>query len=691
MSAESNVPRGSSLNENQRRHLLVSCAHIDSLLRNIEEVMASANSQPVFPKYVNDLSPVRKKTIEDYLTRIRTQLIQVLQGQQIALEKPRITVTHSIHTALTFAEIAIEELSPKDMRGYGAVSETAAADLNGVMQELQSIVQQVHRYVLQGSAPDLSSRIQDLNGEKKDEIVLLRKIEEIVSRRGLVEFRSTLQMVLERLEDKSFEIAIFGRVSSGKSSLLNHVIGMEILPVGVTPVTAIPTRVAYGTKPEVQVRIEGQGIQQVELQQLPEFVDERLNPSNQKRVANILVRYPSARLSEGVILVDTPGLGSLATSGAAETLAYLPRCDIGVVLIDAGSTLSPEDVKTIQALNEATIPVTIVLSKADLVSESDRCHLRDYVQSHIRSELGLELPVRLVSILPQYASLLDSWFNEDIAIKYSEHQKLLRESIWRKVRALRDSVHSALQMQIMSQEHFGGERDNLAALTALRRGSGVLQAIVPQLRDVIEQVPRLKVQILGESAETVAKQWTDQSEVDVGEVLWSQASRRVMEVAALVREKIEHASTSLHRVLSEVSDALNVQELSRAEEMFVIREMPVFHMNREQVVVGKPKVVGLLGKGMLIHSASGRLKASEDALDAALRSYASLLRAWSDRALQNIEEQFAVYADRYRAQLDRFMNEKQLSSDEVGGIRADMERLSEATESTRAARETKVS
>jgi len=68
------------------------------------------------------------------------------------------------------------------------------------------------------------------------------------------------------------------------------------------------------------------------------------------------VELPAAGLREGVVYVDTPGLGSLATAGAAETKAYLPRCDLGIVLIDAGSTLTQDDLATIQTLYEAGNP-----------------------------------------------------------------------------------------------------------------------------------------------------------------------------------------------------------------------------------------------------------------------------------------------------------------------------------------------
>ncbi len=57
----------------------------------------------------------------------------------------------------------------------------------------------------------------------------------VVARWQLVEFRPLIDSILQRIEHPRYEIAVFGRVNSGKSSLLNHVVGMDVLPVGVTP------------------------------------------------------------------------------------------------------------------------------------------------------------------------------------------------------------------------------------------------------------------------------------------------------------------------------------------------------------------------------------------------------------------------------------------------------------------------
>ena len=161
MSADPKSHAISSLSDSQQRSLRNACKHMDGLVKDIEAALHPARTNSVFPKYINDIAPIQQKTIEEYLARFRAQLLCVLAGQTIEVEEPRIKASHAIHISLTFIEIAIEELSPGRMRGYGPVSEAGASDLKGVMQDLQSIVQELHRYVLQSSAPAQSQPEED--------------------------------------------------------------------------------------------------------------------------------------------------------------------------------------------------------------------------------------------------------------------------------------------------------------------------------------------------------------------------------------------------------------------------------------------------------------------------------------------------------------------------------------------------
>jgi small GTP-binding protein len=223
----------------------------------------------------------------------------------------------------------------------------------------------------------------------------------------LIELRSPLAMLLERSESPVFEIGVFGRVNSGKSSLLNYLLGSTVLPVGVTPVTAFPTRVSYGTEARAVIAFAEDKPQTIELARLAEFVTEQENPGNAKHVARVSVEVPSSPLREGVAFVDTPGLGSLATAGAEETMAYLPRCDLGLVLVDAASTLTHEDLAIVQALYRSGAQAMVLVSKADLLRNAERQQTTEYVQRQLATQANLELPVHLVSVLGDHAALCD--------------------------------------------------------------------------------------------------------------------------------------------------------------------------------------------------------------------------------------------------------------------------------------------
>ncbi|HLI63551.1 MAG TPA: hypothetical protein VKV05_09130 [Terriglobales bacterium] len=133
----------SSLNASQRQRLLITCKHIDKLLGDIEATLNAAGTNTIFPNYVNDVTPAQRRTIEEYIAHVRDRLLEVLARQSLAPEEPRISARHSIQVNLTFIDIAITELAPRHMRGYGAVSQEGAADLNGIVEELQAAVNEL--------------------------------------------------------------------------------------------------------------------------------------------------------------------------------------------------------------------------------------------------------------------------------------------------------------------------------------------------------------------------------------------------------------------------------------------------------------------------------------------------------------------------------------------------------------------
>jgi len=347
-----------ALNSNHRRHLMVSAQYVDNLLSDIESILVSSTSKSPFPKYRLDITPAQAKLVQDYIARIRAQMVQILKGQGISPPGPQLGARHSIRVTLEFADIAFDECRPEAMRGYGAVPPSLIPELNGLVDEMRGILRKLNTYLAQDADQDFESRLKRLE-RAGGGIESLSVLERVITSRGLVEFRPALSIILDKIESPTFQIAVFGRVSSGKSSLLNHILETDVLPVGVNPITAVPTQLVYGPEPKLTVSYVDKKTENTEIARLTEFVSEEFNSSNAKHVTRIVAELPSSRLQAGVVVVDTPGLGSLATAGAAETLAYLPHCDLGIVLVDAGSTLTAEDIATIQSLYEAAIPASV--------------------------------------------------------------------------------------------------------------------------------------------------------------------------------------------------------------------------------------------------------------------------------------------------------------------------------------------
>ena len=391
-----------SLTEAQKRHLLSGFLDVHRRMEELEGFMAATTPSP-FSGRVHDLTPTEVKVVRDYFDRIRSAMLGHLRELDIPLEVRQSSLAWVVEANVMHIEITVDDLGPRSTAGYGPVDEATRAAVAAVHDDLERLLGRVRSFLRRGLGRDLSGRLARLDAEPSS-VATLVLLERVITRWGLVEYRPVLDMIVSRLESSAFEIAVFGRVSSGKSSLLNHIAGFDVLPVGVTPVTAVPTRLAAGRSSSATVTIAEVGPRSIDVGQLWEYASEEGNPGNQKHVTNILVRDPSPRLREGVVFVDTPGIGSLATEGGAETLAYLPRCDLGVVLVDAASTLNREDLGLLRSLYEAGVPAMVLLSKADLLTPADRDRMTAYVRDQVTRELGLDVPVHPVSNTVQPAA-----------------------------------------------------------------------------------------------------------------------------------------------------------------------------------------------------------------------------------------------------------------------------------------------
>lgn len=674
------MPPHDSLNPSQALRVLTSFKYADQLLSEIESVLFASNSKSPFPKYRNDLSPAQVKVVQDYIARIRAQTVQALKSLGIAPPGPQFGATHSIRVTLEFADITFEDCRAEALRGYGEVPASVVPELNGVVNEMSSLIRKLSAYLAQGLGQDLQGRLSRL-AQTGNEVELLKTLERVIDTHGLIEFRSALSIILDKLESHTYQIALFGRVSSGKSSLLNYILGSELLPVGVNPITAVPTRIVYGAAPKVNISYVDGKTDDAEIARLGEFVSEQHNPGNAKHVTRIVVELPSDRLRDGVVFVDTPGLGSLATAGAAETLAYLPQCDLGVVLVDAGSTLTEEDLSTTLRLYEAGIPAMVLLSKADLLVPEDRARSIQYIASQIDSQLGVKIPVHAVSIKESHARLLDQWFLDEIKPLYSKHRELARESLRRKIGALHESIEAALKVQLELSEK-GAKKDKQrlrAAETQLRKAAGKFEEVNSFCLKVSDTIRDWGGVAIERAAAGISQQWCEKGVKD--EEIVDLVRRSLAETATTganqVFEKLQEFSRDLSRALAGASNALEASQAPNPDELLnIVKEMPLFDPGPLEIEVRRDFLY-VLGQRLTKRRIKNKLENQVgQPVHEAFQRYGRLLEMWTRKTIAELQRRFDSQADTYRAQFERLTSAKETGVEEAEAVRRDLEALS---------------
>jgi predicted GTPase len=181
-----------------------------------------------------------------------------------------------------------------------------------------------------------------------------------------------------------FVLAVVGEFSSGKSFLLNALLGTVnrtgdriggLLAVDINPSTATITELTYGPQTIATAYFASGREERIPIEGLGRFVavgkdgrgalhgaleDDDAGP------VRVNVDVDSPFLARGFVLADTPGLASLNPAHRRATLGYLPGADAVLYLIDTQQPFTEGDAAFLGLIEEYVRVVFIVQTKIDL-------------------------------------------------------------------------------------------------------------------------------------------------------------------------------------------------------------------------------------------------------------------------------------------------------------------------------------
>jgi GTP-binding protein EngB required for normal cell division len=280
-----------------------------------------------------------------------------------------------------------------------------------------------------------------------------REIDRLCAQFGMDALRPQLDACVEMLDQGGIvDVAVVGRFKAGKSSFLNCIIGSDLVPVAVLPVTAIVTRLRYGPRDRVIVYGQDGSRQETPVDRLAEFVTEQRNPDNVKGVALVDVEVGSLRPYQGVRFVDTPGLGSVYAHNTRTSLEWLPRVGAAFLAVSIDQPLSEYDMNLLKDLNGHTPEVSILLTKADLVSADDLEEVTRFIREQVAKVNGRPVQIFPFSTRPGFEPMRQAVRDYLLRQVASRHEEKSLQIIRHKLRSVTAGCRQYLGMALAAAD-----------------------------------------------------------------------------------------------------------------------------------------------------------------------------------------------------------------------------------------------
>jgi ribosome biogenesis GTPase A len=213
-----------------------------------------------------------------------------------------------------------------------------------------------------------------------------------------------LSQLRSRNDSGTFRLAVLGQFKRGKSTLVNALLGDNLLPTDILPVTAIPTFISASARLSGRVVFQNQSV--LDFPQFPEqtltdflarFVTEAGNPDNQQQVERVEIGHPAEILRQGVMLIDTPGVGSTLKHNTEVARRVLPQCDAALFLVSPEPPITENEIGYLREIRQILPRTFYLLNKVDTLDTEQTQASSDFLARQLAIVTGDVPPVLTLS------------------------------------------------------------------------------------------------------------------------------------------------------------------------------------------------------------------------------------------------------------------------------------------------------
>lgn len=199
----------------------------------------------------------------------------------------------------------------------------------------------------------------------------------------------------KKLAEHKFSVGIMGEFKRGKSTVINALLGAEIMPADILPCTATMNRVTYDLTPHAQVITSDGSAMDVPVDQIKDYVT-KLNEESDKRSESVdeaIVYYPCKFCQNGVDIVDTPGLNDDDRMDRISE-QVIPKLDAVIMVVVPGAPFGKSEADFVRnkLVGSDLGRLIFLVNKIDTIRprERERCvqDIRNRIQTAVLDKMA---------------------------------------------------------------------------------------------------------------------------------------------------------------------------------------------------------------------------------------------------------------------------------------------------------------
>ncbi|MEK4931594.1 dynamin family protein [Bacillus sp. FSL M7-1345] len=516
-----------------------------------------------------------------------------------------------------------------------------------------------------------NQHVENLNHSFEKALALTKETEEYFGDYVMMdEERAILNTQWKNWKDNRFEIVVVGEFSTGKSTFINALLRKNVLPSKVTPTTATINFIRHveqgdGTEKAVINFFNGNKVE-ASFDQLEKYVTEMSEEHNVvEEISHVDIFVDSKYLTEGVVIVDTPGLQALHPEHEKITKEQIKKSNASVLLFNMEQPGKRSEFMFLKDLSDSIDRIFFVGNRMDGVPENEISDVVNSLESALKVNDYQSIPEEYAKVFPISAlqalkgrdkntmtKRWQGWSSEELieASRFAEFESRLEEYLFQGEKT-KDVIRAPYNALSSFYEQLQNKMNQIEVLISGEISIEVLQKEKERLAEEVE-LRKLQLQDQERNLKNLFQDVVYEHEKDFNERKEHEKKFFVEQISEMeliedLEDEAPNIMINLNKSFQKLVDQ-GINDLSNQLEMQMRREITDFEVSIEEY--SNNKIESLTSKKIMIEK--------------------NLATASSQTDIKFINEQFSEEAAALEEQRE-LLKQKQKLEYELDGLKSE--------------------